>query len=244
MRGFPEEWIRWMKRCVTSQSFSVLANERPTGGWIRPQRGIRQGCPLAPMLFILAADVLYSSAAQVCARGSLKSFQTHSQPLGIPLLQYADDTLFFMEGSVEEAKNLSALLDVFPDCSGLRLNREKSEFIGFGLSRDEEGQCSRALGTPMGTLPIRHLGLPLSTSQIRSADWQSVVGKVEQRLEGWKVKVLSKGGRLVLLKSVLSAIPTFYLSVFKILTSIEKKLSDLLFNWNRACLGPSTVFPL
>ena len=178
-RGFPEEWIKWMKRCVTSQSFSVLVNGRPTGGWIRPQRGIRQGCPLAPMLFILAADVLYSSEAQACARGSLKCFQTRSQPLGIPLLQYADDTFFFMEGAVEEAKNILALLDVYADCFGLRLNREKSEFIGFGLSRDEESLCSQALGTPMGTLPIRYLRLPLSTGQIRGADWQSVTGKVE-----------------------------------------------------------------
>ena len=45
-RGFPEEWIKWMKRCVMSQSFSVLVNGRPTRGWIRPQRGISQGCPL------------------------------------------------------------------------------------------------------------------------------------------------------------------------------------------------------
>ena len=80
----------------------------------------------------------------------------------------------------------------------------------------------------MGTLPIQYLGLPLSTGQIRSADWQSVVEKVEQRLEGWKAKVLSKGGRLVLLKSVLAAIPNFYLSTFKIPASIEQKLSSLM----------------
>ena len=185
------------------------------------------------MLFVLAADVLYRSAAQACASGSLKAIQTHSQPLGIPLLQYADDMMFFMEGSVEEAKNLSALLDVFPDCSGLCLNRDKSEFKGFGLSHEEETLCSHALGTPVGALPMRYLRLPLSTGQMRVADWQPVVGKVEQRLEGWKAKVLSKGGRLVLLRSVLSAIPTFYLSVFKIPTTIEQRLNGLMqrFFW-------------
>ena len=134
---------------------------------------------------------------------------------------------------MEEAKNLSILLDVFAGFSGLRLNREKSEFTGFGLSQDKESQCSCALGTPMGTLPIRYLGLPLSTGQLHGTDWQSVVEKVEQRLEGWKAKVLSKGGRLVLLKSVLTAIPTFYLSVFKIPASIEQRLSGLMqrFFW-------------
>ena len=91
----------------------------------------------------------------------------------------------------------------------------------------------------MGSLPICYLGLPLSTGQIRGADWQSVVGKVEQRLEGWKAKVLSKGGRLVLMKSVLSAIPTFYLSVFKIPVSIERKISGLMrrFFWTRSKEG-------
>ena len=132
---------------------------------------------------------------------------------------------------MEEAKNLSALLDVFANCSGLRLNREKSEFTGFGLSQEEESQCSRALSTPVGALPIRYLGLPLSAGQLRVADWQPVVGKVEQRLEGWKAKILSKGGRLVLLRSVLSAIPTFYLSVFKIPGSIEQRLSGLMWRF-------------
>ena len=179
------------------------------------------------------------SAAQACARGNLKGFQTPSQPSGIPFLEYADDTVFFIEGSVEEAKNLSALLDVFADCSGLRLIRGKSKFTGSGLSQDEESQCSHALGTPVGVLPSGYLGLPLSAVQLRVADWQPVVGKVEQRLEGWKAKILSKGGRLVLLSSVLSAIPTFYLSVFRIPARIEQRLSGIMrrFFWKWSTEG-------
>ena len=85
---------------------------------------------------------------------------------------------------MEEAKNLSALLDVFADCLGLCLNREKSEFKGFGLSQEEESLCSHALGTPVGVLPMRYLGLPFAAGQLRVADWQPVVGKVEKQLEG------------------------------------------------------------
>ena len=77
-RGFPEEWIRWVRRCVTAHSFAVLVNGRPEGGWIRPQRGIRQGCPLAPLLFVLAADVLSITTYLACASGRLTGFLTPS----------------------------------------------------------------------------------------------------------------------------------------------------------------------
>ena len=105
---------------------------------------------------------------------------------------------------------------------------------GFALiDRNQSSWGSNALGTPVGTLPIRYLGLPLSTGKVRVADGHPVIEKVEKRLEGWKARVLSKGGRLVLLRSVLVAIPTFYLSVFKLLVGVEHRLSGLMrrFLW-------------
>ena len=75
---------------------------------------------------------------QVCAHGSLNGFHMSSYLMGIPLLQYADDTPFFIEGSVEEARNISSLLDLFADCLGLPINRAKSAFVGFGLSQEED----------------------------------------------------------------------------------------------------------
>ena len=84
-----------------------------------------------------------------------------SYPDGVPLVQYADDTTFFIQGSVEEARDLSIFLDLFADFSGLLINRTKSAFLVFGLTREEELQSSKVLGTPSGSLPMRYLGLPL-----------------------------------------------------------------------------------
>ena len=153
-RGFPETWVRWVKQCVTTTTFAVLVNGRPQGGWIHPQRGIRQGCPLAPLLFILAADALAVCTGQLCSKGHIVGFQSSSVPGGIPLLQYADDTTFFIQGSWAAAHTLSIMMDIFSDFSGLHLNRAKSAFIGFGLSPEEVAGCSRILATPTAELPM------------------------------------------------------------------------------------------
>ena len=136
---------------------------------------------------------------QACTQGFLKGYQTPSYLEGIPLLQYVDNTTFFIEGSMEEARNLSTLLGLFLDFSSLQINRTKSVFIGFGLAPDEELHWSEALGTPIGSLPIRYLGLPLTWRRMANIDEQPVVEKVERCLEGWQTKVMSRGGRLVLL---------------------------------------------
>ena len=104
--GFSEEWVRWMKLCVTTSSCSVLINGRTQGGWFQQQRGIRQGYLLALLLFILAADALAFCSMRLYLRGYISGFQTARHPGGIPLLQYADDTTFFIQGSETAARTL------------------------------------------------------------------------------------------------------------------------------------------
>ena len=65
-RSFPETWVRWVKQCICTNTFAVLVNGKLQGGWIHPQRGIRQGCPLAPLLFIQAADTLAVCTERLC----------------------------------------------------------------------------------------------------------------------------------------------------------------------------------
>ena len=71
---FPEIWTNWMKQCVCTTTFAVLINDRPKGGWIHPQRDSRQGCPLAPLLFILASDRLAICRERLCISGYLVGF--------------------------------------------------------------------------------------------------------------------------------------------------------------------------
>ena len=245
-RGFPETWVRWMNQCVTTPTFATLVNGRPQGGWIHPQRGIRQDCPLAPLLFILAADALAVCTHQMCWRGSLTGFQSPGVPTGIPLLQYADDTTFFVQGAWTVAHTLSTVMNIFSDFSGLRLNRAKSSFIDFGLSPEEMTGCSRLLATQINTLPIRYLGVPLVDRRLRTLDWQPVLEKVESQLEGWWARLLSRGGRLVLLKAVLAAIPTYFMSIFRLSSGVRKRLEQLMrrFFWHGSRPEKTQAVPL
>ena len=126
------------------------------------------------------------------------------------------------------AQTLSTMMDIFSDFSGLRLNRAKFTFVGFGLSEEEMGGCSQILATPIGVLPIRYLGMPLVNRRLRIQDWQPVFEKVETRLGGWRARLLSRGGCLILLKAVLAAIPIYFMSIFMMSAGVRRRLEKIM----------------
>ena len=148
---------------------------------------------------------------------------------------------------MEEARNLSTLLDLFVDFSGLQLNRAKSTLVGFGLTHEEGLQCSKALETSIGSLPMRYLSLPVKKGRTSRTDWDPIIEKVERRLEGWQAKLLSRAGQLVLLRSVFAAIPIFQLSLYKLSIEVGKRLEGLMrrFLWKGSgfdqCRGQALV---
>ena len=125
------------------------------------------------------------------------------------------------------------------DFSSLQLNRAKSSLVGFGLAIEELQRYAEILTTPIETLPIRYLGLPLTDRRLKTQDWQLVVEKVEKRLGGWRRKLLSRGGRLVLVKAVLSAIPTYFMSAFRMPAGVRRRIESAMrsFLWRGADLG-------
>ena len=128
-------------------------------------------------------------------------------------------------------RHKKAILD-FLDFSGLRLNRAKSTFVGFGLSEEEMSGCSQILAMPIGVLPIRRLAM-LVDRRLRIQDWQHVFDKVETRLGGWRARLLSRGGHLILLKAVLAAIPIYYISIFTMPAGVRRRLERIMpsFLW-------------
>ena len=122
-----------------------------------------------------------------------------------------------------------------------RASRAKSTFVGFVFSAEELSGCSHILETPIGALPIRYLGVPLVDRRLRIQDWQPVFEKVETRLGGWRARLVSRGGQLVLPKSVLAAIPIYYISIFRMPAGVRRRLEKTMrsFFWRGSRLEES-----
>jgi hypothetical protein len=124
-------------------------------------------------------------------------------------LLFAYDKLLFCEPSVEQFRNLRCLLLCFEVVLGMKINLSKSEIV---LVSDVEGLAS-ILGCSVPSLLTKCLGLPLVSHYKASTIWSSIIEKMENRFGGLKRLYLSKGGRLTLIKSSLSNLPTYYLSI-------------------------------
>jgi hypothetical protein len=122
---------------------------------------------------------------------------------------------------VEQIQNLRCLLLCFEAVSWLKINLSKSVIVLIGALGNLEG-LSSILGCGVELLPVTYLGLPLGANNRDPSIWDTITVKMEAKLAGWKRMYLSKGGRVTLIKSMLSNIPTCYLSLFQIPVRVAK----------------------
>ena len=134
---------------------------------------------------------------------------------GIISLQYADDTLLFLEHNLDKARALKWMLTCFEQLSGLKINYDKSDLVTIGMEEEETRAWAQTLCCKIGSFPFKYLGVPLHHTKLGRDDLQPVVDKILKRVAGWKGKLLSYGGRLVLLKTCLASIPIYRMSIIK-----------------------------
>ena len=148
--------------------------------------------------------------------GQVEGVITHLIQDGLSILQYADDTVIFMSHDVEKAVNMKLLLSTFEQLSGLKINFHKSEVFCFGKAKDHEEFYSQLFGCVIGKFPFRYLGLPMHFKKLFNKDWKNIEERIEKRLSSWKGKMLTVGGRLVLINSVLSSLPMFMFMIYDV----------------------------
>ncbi|GJZ84481.1 kinase-like domain, beta-lactamase/transpeptidase-like protein [Tanacetum coccineum] len=181
---------------------SILVNGSPTNEFCM-ERGVRQGDPLSPFLFILAAEGLNAIIKEAVDKGVFRGVKIGRNNVVVSHLQYADDTIFLGEWNKENAKALMCILKCFEEVSGLRVDYNKSKLYGVGVNEGEMRDMARWMRCGVGEFPFTYLGLPIGENMRRVGAWNNVVEKFKNRLADWKAKSTSFGGRLTLVKSVL-----------------------------------------
>ncbi|RVW37057.1 Translation initiation factor IF-2, chloroplastic [Vitis vinifera] len=200
--GFGEKWIRWIWWCISTASFLVMINGTPTG-FFQSSRGLRQGNPFSPYLFVIAVEVFSVFIKRAVEGDFLSGCRVKGRSeegVLISHLLFADDTLVFCKPSQDQLTYLSWLLMWFEVASGLRINLEKSELIPVGRVESMDDLAGE-FGCSLGSLPTTYLGMPLGAPFKSVTVWDGVEERfrrssVRRRLEKIQRDFLWGGGNL------------------------------------------------
>jgi hypothetical protein len=212
--GFACKWRGLIIQCIQSVNFSVIINGQKTENF-QPSRGIRQGDPLSPYLFIICAKAMSNLLAQVENSKWLSGVPTSPKGPCLNHLFFADDSQLFCRDTSRDWGRLSNLLECYDRASGQLLNKEKTSLFFSRNTSQEARECIQRLsGVPSTQRYDKYLGLPTLVGKSRVREFQNIKDRVWKRLHDWKIKFLSQVGKEILLKAVIQAIPTYSMSIF------------------------------
>jgi len=228
--GFPTLWRKWIKECISTATTSVLVNGSPTDEFSLG-RGLRQGDPLSPFLFLLAAEGFNALMESLLVNNLYTGYKVGSRDVTVVShLQYVDDTLILGEKSWANIRGMHVILLLFESLSGLKVNFSKSCLVCVNVATSWLSEAAMVLNCRVGSIPFLYSGLSIGGNARRLSFWEPLISRLKSRLSGWKSRHLSMGGRLVLLKSVLSSLPVYALSFFKAPSGIISAIESI-FNY-------------
>ncbi|PWA37461.1 RNA-directed DNA polymerase, eukaryota, Reverse transcriptase zinc-binding domain protein [Artemisia annua] len=223
--GFGTKWRGWIQNCLHSSRGSILVNGSHTREF-QFQKGLKQGDPLSPFLFILIMESLHLSFQKVVNEGLFEGVSLSSS-LQLSHLFYADDVIFIGQWSDSNITTIVHALKCFHKASGLRMNLHKSKLMGVAVEDEKVNRAALKMGCSTFKMPFSYLGIKVGGLMSRINSWDEVVASLYSRLSKWKMKTLSIGGRLTLLKSVLGSTPIYYMSMFKVPSQVLKRLEAI-----------------
>lgn len=229
--SIPETFITWISQCISTAYFSVSINGS-IGGFFNSTKGIRQGDPVSPYLFVLAMEGLSRLLYSRYESGSI-GYHPRTSELKISHLMFADDVMVFFDGKADSLHGITECLMDFASWSGLSMNINKTELYHSGLDATEANEIS-LYGFTTGTLPVRYLGLPLMSRKLRVSEYEPLISKILARFRSWAVRSLSFAGRLQLIASVIYGNVNFWMSAFTLPKGCIRRIESLCsrFLWS------------
>ena len=226
--GFYERWIDLIMRCITTVSYSMLINGVAHGN-IMPSRGLHQGDPLSSYLFLLCANG-FSSLINKAIRSHTMSGLLICR--GYPMIShlfFADDSLLFYKVSSQECQHLIDILRLYKVASGQKINTDKSSmFFSANTPKEKKIETLDILGPMQDSRHSKYLGFPSIISKSKIELFAEIKERVGRKLSGWKEKILSIGGRDILIKLVTQAILTYTMSCFQLPMGLCDEIESMM----------------
>ncbi|XP_015970506.1 uncharacterized protein LOC107493982 [Arachis duranensis] len=223
--GFPIITVNLIMTCVRASSLSIMWNGNRLDSFA-PRRGLRQGNPMSPYLFVLCMERLACYISHKVVEGVWKPV---SVTMGGPKfshlmfaddlllfcqshLMFADDLLLFCQATKSQVQMVMYYLNIFCKASGMKVNLEKSKaFCSKNVTARRRNIFTSVSSIRFALDLGRYLGVNLNHSRISRASFHSVIEKVRGRLANWKGRLLNKAGRLCLINSVAASIPVYHM---------------------------------
>ncbi|XP_062104476.1 uncharacterized protein LOC133815682 [Humulus lupulus] len=254
--GFSDGWIWLILECVGLVSYNVVH-----GGecmvHITPSRGIRQGDPLSPYLFIICADGFSGLIKKFEAMHWLQGSKVARGALVVLYMLFADGSYLYCRAIEEEANKVIELLEKFELASEQKFNLNKS-FVFFSTNTDQRTQIVvlDILNMLEALERSTYFGLLSMLGRNKMVVLGLIKEKVHKRLQGWDNKFLSRAGKEILLKIVAQSLPMYAMSVFLLPLDLCKDVDRLMSifwwhsgsaqrkcihwkNWDKLCLHKS-----
>ncbi|CAN1760768.1 LINE-1 retrotransposable element ORF2 protein, partial [Linum perenne] len=229
--GFNSVWIGWIRALVSTVRFAVLINGQPTP-WFQPTRGLRQGDPLSPFLFILTSNILSFMIQKESDLGGIKGIRLNNNSHVLNHMLFADDTILFGKATIREAENIKNIMERYCTVSGQAINSEKSAIYFSQNTPDNQKQLvANCLRVPIDSSMGKYLGVPTDWGNTKTETFRYILDRLAARAQSWSSILLSHAGRETMIKAVLQAIPAYIFSCFKLLKVLIKKMDSILVNF-------------
>ncbi|KAL7197291.1 hypothetical protein ACSBR2_019886 [Camellia fascicularis] len=234
--AFPPTMISWIQSCITSPSFSICVNGS-LHGYFKGARGLRQGDPMSPYLFVLAMEILARILAEK-SKHPLFKFHWRCKKTKIVNLCFADDLMIFSKGDIPTVQMIMQGLEEFTYLSGLTPSMSKSNIFFCGCNRDLRNEILQVVNFAEGSLPVKYLGVPLITTKLRATDCHQLIDRITNRIKSWTNKALSYAGRAQLIQTILFSMQVYWSSLFILPKKVIRDIENLLraFLWSGVAL--------
>lgn len=227
--GFHHTWINRIMTFISSVTYCFLHNGEQFG-YVVPSRGVRQGDPISPYIYIMCVEGLSSIIRRNEEAGLLHGCRIATGAPVISHLLFADDCYLFFKANKVEANVMKRILDRYADISGQIINYNKSAItFSPNTRREDRTEVCLQLGVQEQDKPGKYLGMPMFIGRKKSSVFAFLVDRVESKLQTWNAQNISKAGKVTLLKTAAQSIPNFWMNLLLIpldvCETIERKMN-------------------